>query len=49
MEHALLGATRATEQRDHGRWCVEGGVDLDGDDLTVVVAVEADVVVVTLF
>ena len=49
MEHALLGATSATEQRDRGCWRVQGGVDLDGDDLTVIVALEADVVVVTLF
>lgn len=49
VEHALLGATSATEQRDRGCWRVKGGVDLDGDDLTVVVALEADVVVVTLF
>ena len=30
-------------------WCVSGGHDLDGDELTVIVAVEADVVVVTVF
>jgi hypothetical protein len=49
VEHALFGANRATEQPDRGCWRVTGGVDLDGDDLTVVVALEADVVVVTLF
>jgi hypothetical protein len=31
-----------------GRWKVEGP-DLDGDDLTVVVVIEAEVVVITVF
>lgn len=49
VEHALLGSTSATEQHDRGSWRLTGGVDFDGDDLTVIVALEADVVVVTLF
>ena len=44
------GATvSALPQRERDNWRVEGGVDLDGDDLTVIVDLEADVVVVTLF
>jgi hypothetical protein len=34
---------------DRGGWRVEGGRDRDGDDLTVIVDIEADVIVITLF
>jgi hypothetical protein len=49
VQRALTTATSATWQPDHETWRVGGGVDLDGDELTVVVDVEADVIVVTLF
>jgi hypothetical protein len=34
--------------QDRGGWRVEGGHDRDGDDLTVIVDIEADVIVITL-
>jgi hypothetical protein len=46
---ALLSATGVRWQADRETWRVEGGVDLDGDDLVVIVVLEADVVVVTVF
>lgn len=46
---ALVSATAAVHQPDRGTWRVEGGRDRVGDDLTVVVALEADVVVITVF
>jgi len=46
---AMLTATAALWQADHGNWRVEGGVDTDGDELTVICDIEADVVVVTVF
>jgi len=49
VRNALLCAEIAVPQRERDNWRVEGGVDLDGDDLTVIVDLEADVVVVTLF
>jgi len=49
VENALLDATTATRQSDRDNWRVEGGADLDGDELTVIVALEADVVIVTVF
>jgi len=49
LQHALTTATGATWQPDRQTWRVDGGVDLDDDELTVVVDVEADVIVVTLF
>lgn len=49
VKRALLTASRATWQPDHQTWKVAGGTDRDGDDLTLAVVVEADVVVVTLF
>jgi hypothetical protein len=45
---ALASATAAMTQ-DRGGWRVEGGRDRDGDDLTVIVDIEADVIVITLF
>lgn len=44
---ALVSSTAAfTQERG---WRVEGGVDRDGDELTVIVDIEADVIVITLF
>ena len=48
IRRALATATAAIAQ-DRGGWRVEGGHDLDSDDLTVVVEIEADVIVITLF
>jgi Domain of unknown function (DUF4258) len=45
---ALVSATSALAQ-DRGGWRVEGGCDREGDGLTVVVDIEADVIVITLF
>ena len=45
----LATATRATYQADNDRWRIEGGTDLDGDDLTVILAFEAGVIVVTAY
>lgn len=45
---ALETAKAARHQPDNDRWLVEGA-DCDGDDLDVVVAIEAGVIVVTLF
>ena len=47
VEHALVNAARCALQ-ENGRWRVDGR-DLDGDDITLVVVIEAGVVVVTLF
>ena len=44
---ALVSSTAALTQRQG--WRVEGGVDQDGDELTVIVDIEADVIVITLF
>jgi len=46
---ALLTATAAVYQEGRGNWRVEGGVDTDGDDLTLICDLEADAIVVTLF
>lgn len=48
IRSALMNATRAVYQRDNDRWRTEGP-DLDGDELTVVVIVEADLIVCTVF
>lgn len=47
VEQALVNAERCTLQTN-GRWRTEGR-DLDGDELTVIVVIDAGVVVVTLF
>jgi hypothetical protein len=47
--HALLTAKEAVHDPERDRWKVSGGMDLDGDALKVVVAIEADLIVVTLF
>ena len=46
---ALQTATSAIRQVGRDSWRVEGGVDVDGDDLTLICDIEADVIVVTLF
>jgi hypothetical protein len=45
---ALSTSTSASLQAN-GNYRCDGGADLDGDDLTVIVALEADVVVITVF
>lgn len=47
VRHALAGARRC-RAADLGRWKVSGD-DLDGDELTLVVAIEAGAVVVTVY
>jgi len=49
VRNALLTATAAIRQADRDNWRVEGGVDTDGDDLTLVCDIGVDVIVVTLF
>lgn len=49
VRHALLTATAAVRQADRENWRVLGGVDRGGDDLTAVVDIWADLVVVTIF
>lgn len=46
---ALLSATSARWQADHGTWAVDGGVDRDGDSLDARVAIEADLIIVTVY
>lgn len=46
---ALRTATAAVRQEERGNWRVAGGVDLDGDDLTLICDLDNDVVVVTVF
>jgi hypothetical protein len=48
LRSALMTAT-ACQAQENGAWRVEGGLDRDGDDLTVVAALEQGVVVITLF
>ncbi|HWU86524.1 MAG TPA: DUF4258 domain-containing protein [Kofleriaceae bacterium] len=45
---ALTSSTSASRQ-DRGTWRVAGGRDRAGDELTVIVDIEADVIVVTIF
>jgi hypothetical protein len=49
VRNALLTATAAVWQADRQNWRAVDGVDLDGDELTVVVDIWADLVVVTIF
>jgi hypothetical protein len=49
VRKALLSATDATYQAHRQNYRVSGGTDTDGDDLTVIVDLEADVIVVTIF
>ena len=46
---ALLSASSARWQHEQETWRIEGGRDLDEDDLVVIVALEADVIIVTVF
>lgn len=46
---ALVTATAAVWQAERSNWRVRGGVDRAGDELTAVVDLEADVIVVTIF
>ena len=48
VRHALVSATTCYAQPDE-RWRMEGGCDVDGDALTLIVTFEADVIVGTLF
>jgi hypothetical protein len=45
---ALLSATAALAQ-ERGSWRVTGGCDRVGDDLTLIIDLMADVIVITLF
>jgi hypothetical protein len=49
LRRALLTATAAVLQDGRDNWRVDGGVDIDGDDLMVICDLEADVIVVTVF
>ncbi len=49
-----MSATRSSLRRDafrqeRGTWRVTGGRDHDGDEMTVICDIEADVIVVTIF
>jgi hypothetical protein len=46
---ALLTATAALRQADRGNWRVVGGADIEGEALTLICDLEADVIVVTVF
>jgi hypothetical protein len=48
VKRALSQAQSCSYQAENDRWKVEGK-DLDGDDLTVVVSIEADLIVVTVY
>lgn len=48
IEKALTTATSATLQ-DDGTWKLAGGYDRDQDELTLIVAFEGHVLVVTIF
>jgi hypothetical protein len=47
VRHALMTAPHCRDQ-DSGTWKVEG-IDRSGDELTVIVALEGAVIVVTVF
>ena len=49
VRNALLTATGAFWQVEHGSWKVIGGVDLDGDGLDVALEFTADLLVRTVF
>jgi hypothetical protein len=48
IREALRTTTKAKLQENE-RWRLDGGTDLDGDDLTLIVVFEAGVIVVTVF
>jgi hypothetical protein len=47
LRHALTNARTASQQAND-RWRVEGP-DLDGDELTAVIVIEDDLIVVTVY
>ncbi len=49
IRNALMTATRCRWQPDNGRWKILDGVDLEGDELICIVAIDDGVVVVTVF
>lgn len=50
LRRALMTAASAKASPDGpGRWIIQGGVDLDDEELTLVVVFEDECVVVTLF
>jgi hypothetical protein len=49
VRNAILSATNAKYDAAKDNYRLSGGADLDGDDMTVVVAIEADCIVVTIF
>jgi len=49
VQSALLTATRATWQAEHGSWKVSGGLDLDGEELVVAIEFTGDLLVRTVF
>jgi hypothetical protein len=49
MAKAGVTATSWTWQADRENWRVAGGCDCDVDDLTLVVDIEADSIIVTIF
>ena len=49
VRHALLTAKVANWQADRVCWRVSGGYDLAGDDLAVIVAIEDDLLIITVF
>jgi hypothetical protein len=49
LRNALMTAKVARYQPSKDRWRLEGGVDLDEDDLTVVIEIDSGVVVITVF
>lgn len=49
VREALSSCTSALWQEEHGRWRLDGGLDLDGDELTLAVTFDPGVIVVTVF
>lgn len=49
VANALISASVARWQPDQSTYRVEGGVDLAGDELTVAVVIQDDLIVVTVF
>jgi hypothetical protein len=46
---ALQTAKSAFYQTENGRWRLDGGIDTDGDELTLIVEMRDEVLIVTLF
>lgn len=49
IRNALMTAKRCRWQPENGRWRILDGVDLEGDELDCIVAIDEGVVVVTVF